>query len=174
MDLLDYIAYNNCDVTDSKLASIFDYLYEQYTKQRIEYLGKHSKISDYASENLTYALLQDIIDTNERFCCLKTLCHVPLRQIIKDTSIMSEEELKYASNFNTHIDFVIINKVSKLPILAIETDGYTFHNNYTKQHKRDIMKNHILSCYGLPLIRLSTKGSGEREKIINELNQLYN
>lgn len=87
---------------------------------------------------------------------------------------MSEEELKYASNFNTHIDFVIINKVSKLPILAIETDGYTFHNNYTKQHKRDIMKNHILSCYGLLLIRLSTKGSGEREKIINELNQLYN
>ena len=174
MDLLDYIAYNNCDVTESKLASIFDYLYEHYTKQRIEFLDKHSKISEYASENLTYALLKDIIDSNERFCCLKILCHVPLRQIIKDTSIMSEEELKYASNFSTHIDFVIINKVSKLPVLAIETDGYTFHNNYTKQHKRDIMKNHILYCYGLPLIRLSTKGSGEREKIINELNQLYN
>lgn len=31
MDLLDYIAYNNCTVTDSKLASIFDYMYEQYS-----------------------------------------------------------------------------------------------------------------------------------------------
>lgn len=29
-DLLDYIAYNNCIVTESKLASIFDYLYELY------------------------------------------------------------------------------------------------------------------------------------------------
>ena len=174
MDLLDYIAYNNCDITDSKLASIFDYLYEQYTKQRIEFLCKHSKISEYASENLTYDLLQDIINSNKRFCCLKILCHVPLRQIIKDTSIMSEEELKYVSNYNTHIDFLMINKVSKLPVLAIETDGYTFHNNSTKQHKRDMMKNHILSCYGLPLIRLSTKGSGEKEKIINELNQRYN
>ena len=27
MDLIDYIAYNNCSVTESKLASIFDYLY---------------------------------------------------------------------------------------------------------------------------------------------------
>ena len=31
MDLLDYIAYNTCIVAKSKRASIFDYLYEQYT-----------------------------------------------------------------------------------------------------------------------------------------------
>ena len=87
---------------------------------------------------------------------------------------MSAEELKYASNYNTHLDFLIINKVSKLPVLAIETDGYSYHNNETEQHQRDLMKDHILSNYGLPLLRLSTKGSGERKKIIDSLSTIVN
>ena len=172
MDLLDYIAYNNCTVTESKLASIFDYLYAQYTEQRMAFLESHPNISEYASENLTYALLCDILSSENRYNCLEVLCHIPLRQVVKDTSLMSEEELRYAGNYSTHLDFLIINRVSKQPILAIETDGYSFHNNETEQHKRDVMKNHILSNYGLPLLRLSTKGSGEREKVIAMLNQL--
>ena len=31
------------------------------------------------------------------------------------------------------------------------------------------MKNHVFSVYGIPLLRLSTKGSNEREKIEKEL-----
>lgn len=169
-DLLDYIAYNNCIVTESKLASIFDYLYEQYTEQRMAFLEKHTQISEYASENLTYALIGDILASDAAYSSLKVLCHIPLRQVVKDTSMMSAEELKYASNYNTHLDFLIINKVSKLPVLAIETDGYSYHNNETEQHQRDLMKDHILSNYGLPLLRLSTKGSGERKKIIDSLS----
>ena len=172
MDLLDYIAYNNCTVTESKLASIFDYLYAQYTEQRISFLKSHPNVSEYASENLTYALLCDIISSKTRYNCLEVLCHIPLRQVIKDTSFMSEEELKYAANYSTHLDFLIISRVSKQPILAIETDGYSFHNDETEQHKRDLMKNHILSCYGLFLLRLSTRGSGEREKVKAILDQL--
>ena len=172
MDLLDYIAYNNCTVTESKLASIFDYLYAQYTEQRMAFLKSHPNISEYASENLTYALLCDILSSENRYNCLEVLCHIPLRQVVKDTSLMSEEELRYAGNYNTHLDFLIINRVSKQPVLAIETDGYSFHNDETEQHKRDLMKNHILQCYGLPLLRLSTKGSGEREKVTAMLNQL--
>ena len=56
------------------------------------------------------------------------------------------------------------------PVLAIETDGYSYHNDETEQYQRDMMKDHILSNYGLPLLRLSTKDSGEREKIISSLN----
>ncbi len=85
---------------------------------------------------------------------------------------MSEEELKYAANYSTHLDFLIINRVSKQPILAIETDGYSYHNDETEQHQRDLMKDSILNKYGLPLLRLSTKGSGEREKVTELLNQL--
>ena len=172
MDLLDYIAYNNCIVTESKLASIFDYLYEQYTEQRMAFLESHAQISEFASENLTYALISEVLASDSAYSCLKVICHIPLRQVVKDTSMMSTEELKYASNYNTHLDFLIINKVSKKPVLAIETDGYSYHNDETEQHKRDMMKDHILSNYGLPLLRLSTKGSGEREKIITSLSMV--
>lgn len=85
---------------------------------------------------------------------------------------MSESEMKYAANYSTHLDFLIINRVSKQPVLAIETDGYSYHNDETEQHQRDLMKDNILKSYGLPLLRLSTKGSGEREKVIGMLNQL--
>lgn len=172
MDLIDYIAYNNCMITESKLSSIFDYLYEQYTDQRIAFLESQPQISKYTSETLTYVLIRDVLASDSAYSCLKVLCHIPLRQVVRTTSLMSAEELKYASNFNTHLDFLIINRVSKQPILAIETDGYSYHNNKTEQYQRDIMKDHILSNYGLTLLRLSTKGSGEREKIINSLNTI--
>lgn len=172
MDLLDYIAYNNCTVTESKLASIFDYLYEQYAEQRMAFLESHPQISEYASENLTYALIGEVLASDAAYDCLKVLCHIPLRQVVKDTSMMSAEEQKYASSYSTHLDFLIINRVSKQPVLAIETDGYSYHHDETEQHQRDLMKDHILSSYGLPLLRLSTKGSSEREKIINSLNTI--
>lgn len=86
----------------------------------------------------------------------------------------TDENLKYAANYNTHLDFLIINRIGKQPVLAIETDGYSYHNEKTIQHHRDIMKDHILSKYGLHLLRLSTKGSGEREKIVTALNKIDN
>lgn len=170
MDLLDYILYNNCEVSDSKLASVFDYLYSQYSEQRIAFLRSHPQISEYASENLTYSLLCDVLSSDSSYRGLETLCHVPLRQVVRDTSLMSSDELKYAANYSTHLDFLIINMVSKQPVLAVETDGYAYHNDKTVQHRRDLMKNHILATYGLPLLRLSTKGSCEKEKIIQSLN----
>ena len=172
MDLLNYIAYNNCTVTESKLASIFDCLYGQYTEQRIAFLKENPQISEYASENLTYAMLNEVISSDSRFKILKVLCHVPLRQVVKDTSLMNKDELEYAANYSTHLDFLIINRVTKQPILAIEADGYTYHNDQTMQHQRDLMKDHIMSSYGLPLLRLSTKGSGEKEKVLSMLQQL--
>ena len=83
---------------------------------------------------------------------------------------MSQEELAYAGNYNTHVDFLVTNSISKKPVLAIETDGYSFHNDATEQHHRDKMKDHIFALYSLPLLRLSKKGSGERERIIKQLN----
>ncbi len=171
-ELLDYIAYNNCMVTESKLASIFDYLYAQYSEQLQSFLTRHPNISEYASENLTYALLVDVLASENRFTCLKVLCHIPLMHVFQDTSLMSEDEMRYAANPATHLDFLIINRVSHKPVLAIETDGYSFHNGDTAQRRRDLMKDNILKKYGLPLLRLSTKGSAEREKVTETLNML--
>lgn len=71
---------------------------------------------------------------------------------------------------STHIDFLIINRVTKEPLLAIETDGYSYHNEQTEQFKRDRMKDHILANYGLPLLRLSTVGHSKEQRIVDALS----
>lgn len=173
-ELIKYIEYNNCTVTQSRIRSIFDYLYSQYTEQRIAFVQSHSKISEYDSENLTYALICNIIRKNKCFNHLGVYCHIPLRYIIKDFSILDDNEKKYARSFLTHIDFLIINHVTKEPVLAIETDGYAFHNEGTVQHSRDIMKDKIFGKYSIPFIRLSTTGSGEKERIMQKLYEILN
>ncbi len=169
-DLLEYIAYNRLSVTESKIFSIFDYLYSNYTKERRDYLSDHKKISEYDSENLTFALLENILAEHSEYKHLGIICHMPLRNIIRDWSLLNDEEKKYIRHYSTHLDFLIINHVTKKPVLAIETDGFSYHNEETEQHHRDEKKNHILELYGLPLLRLSTIGSGEYNKIITALN----
>ncbi len=171
-DLIEYIQYNNMTVTDSKISSIFDYLYSHYTNERMRFLADHKKISEYNSENLTYSLLESILSEYPEYRHLGILCHTPLRSVIRNWSLLNEEETKYISNYCTHLDFLIINHVTKKPIMAIETDGYTFHKNDTVQHRRDTLKNHILEIYGLPLLRLRTNESGEKEKIIDLLKSI--
>ena len=97
---------------------------------------------------------------------------MPLRSIIRDWFLLNEEERKYISHYSTHLDFLIINHVTKKPVLAIETDGYNYHNDETEQHQRDLKKNHILELYGIPLLRLKTNESGEKEKIVTLLSGL--
>lgn len=173
-DLIAYIEYNNGTVLTCKIHSIFDYLYQQYTDIRIAYLKKHKKVSEYDSENLTFALIEDILNANINMCHLNIICHVPLYMLIRDYSLLNEEENKYATNINTHVDFLIYNRVSKQPVLAIETDGYAYHISGTRQSDRDIKKDHILRVYGIPLVRLSTIGSNEKNIIENKLNEILN
>lgn len=172
MDLLDYIEYNNFSVRKSKVSSIYDCLYKQYTVQRMNFISSHPKISEYTSENLTYNLIKKVLDDDSSYKvkAYEIFCHFPLRQIIKDTSFLSDEEIKYVLNSNTHVDFLIASRVSKKPVLAIETDGYTYHNKETEQYKRDVKKNHICQIYGLPVLRLSTKGSNEEKRIRDALS----
>lgn len=173
-DLIDYIAYNNLSVTDSKINSIFDYLFTHYSRERMLFLERHKKVSEYDSENLTFSLIEEILSEYPVFHHLGVFCHTPLRNIIRDWSLLDEKEQKYISHYSTHLDFLVINHVTKKPVLAIETDGYTYHHDETEQHQRDIMKNHILEVYNLPLIRLKTNESGEKERIVSSLKSIVN
>lgn len=171
-EFIDYIAYNNFSVIESKINSIFDYLYSQYTTERMAFLAGHRNISEYDSENLTFSLIENILREYPEYSHLGVFCHTPLRTIIRDWSLLNDEERKYISHYATHLDFLIVNHVSKKPLLAIETDGYSFHNEETDQYRRDEMKNHILEVYGLPLLRLSTTGSGEKGRIVRALENI--
>lgn len=170
-ELIDYIQYNNFEVADSKIYSIFDYLYKQYTKERQVYLQKHKKVSKYDSENLMYSLIEDIICAN-KYSSLDVVCNFPLNMLIKNPELLNEQECQYAMNPATHLDFLIYNRIGKKPVLAIEVDGYEYHKEDTVQASRDLLKNHIMELYEIPLLRFMTNGSGEKEKIIEMLDKL--
>lgn len=171
IDLIDYIQYNNFEVTDSKIYSIFDYLYKQYTEERRAYLQKHKKISEYDSENLMYSLIEEIIAEDE-YSSLDVVCHFPMNMLIRNPELLNEQECRYAMNPATHIDFLLYNRIGKKPVLAIEVDGYEYHKEDTVQDLRDSLKNHILELYEVPLLRFKTNGSGEKEKIVEMLDKL--
>lgn len=57
-------------------------------------------------------------------------------------------------------------------IFITDRHGYNYHKKGTKQSVRDQKKNAIFEILGLPLLRLSTKGSSE-EKQIKELLDKY-
>lgn len=172
-DLISYIQYNNCEISESKVTSVFDYLYSQYTKNKFEYLFKIGKISKYDSENIMYKLLSEIL-AMEEFQNLGVIFEQPMKEIIDFNNInnLSEEEKEYAIRDWTHIDFLIYKKLTKEPFLAIEVDGHKYHKKGTRQFKRDELKNHILELCNIPLLRLSTTGSGEKEKILDKLREI--
>lgn len=170
-DLADYIQYHNFQVSDSRIYSIFDYLYKQYTEERKAYLQKHKKISEYDSENLMYALVEEIL-ADDLYSSLDVVCHVPLNMLIKNPKSLNEQERRYAKNPATHLDFLIYNRISKKPVLAIEVDGYGYHKKDTVQAARDLLKDHIMDLYEIPLLRFQTNGSGEKEKIVEMLERM--
>lgn len=169
LDFIEYTKYTNMEIEESKINSVFDLLYKQYEEDRIEYFKKHNRISRFDSENIIYNLLNEILKEYEH---LNFIFMQPMNTIIKDKSMLTEEEKKYASHHNTHLDFLIYNTISKKPILAIEVDGYKYHKEGTKQHNRDILKGRILRKYGISLLRLKTNQSKEKERIKNKLNNI--
>ena len=168
-ELVKYIEYNNCEVKDSKIFSVFDLLYKNYAQQRKNFLKKYNRISEYDSENIMYALLQDILEKYNG--SYEVAVHVPLNMIIRDYSLMTNEEKKYAKNDWTHVDFLIYKTIDKSLVLAIEVDGFKYHKEGSKQAKRDELKNIIFEKYDIPLCRFSTTGSNEKEKLTQILHE---
>ena len=93
--------------------------------------------------------------------------------ILANDTLLDNEEKLYASNVWTHIDFVIFNKMDKKIFLAVEVDGYYWHKEGTKQQERDKLKDRILEKYMIPLIRLSTTGSGEKEILEAKIRKIF-
>lgn len=163
--LISYIQYNNFEIVNSKVYSVFDYLYKQFTEARINFLEKHAKVSEYDSENLMFHMLKDIVKDNPQLT-LELACHVSLRTLIRNSDLLTEEERLFKSRSGSHIDFLFYNKISKKPVLAIEVDGFAYHQNGgEQQQRRDRLKDSILKKYNIPLLRLPTNGSQERLRI---------
>lgn len=169
-NLIKYIKYNNFEVTESKIHSIFDLLYKQYTKEREEFLAKHKKVSIYVSENLAYVCIKKCL-SDIGVLTIDFVIHVPLLDFVKITDEFTDDEIRFIRT-DAHVDFLIYNKMDKKPILAIEVDGFKYHKQNFKQIDRDQIKNTILEKTGLPLLRLSTTGANEEERIKSKINEI--
>ena len=153
---------------ESSVYSVFDLLYQGYAEQRRAFLKKHGRVSEYDSENLLYAVIQNILQKDE-FSFVDCAVHVSLVNLVKDYSMSTEEETAYARNPLTHVDFLLFRRMDKSPLLAVEVDGVAFHAAGSTQADRDEKKNRIFELCGIPLLRLRTDESGEKERLEREL-----
>ena len=78
--------------------------------------------------------------------------------------MFTKDEVIYIQN-NSRVDVVIYNIFDKKPLLGIEVDGFASHDNNPDQLKKDRLKDSIFEKGKIPLLRLKTNESNEREKI---------
>ena len=165
-DLIRYMEYYEEEsiLFQSNVRSIFDLLYadNKDALNRLKsktYWGK----SKYDSENLMENLIREILldAENNKY---KYACQVLLKELIRNSFLLNDRELTYINN-NASADFIIYNKFDNQPILAIEVDGFYFHENNPKQLKKDEMKKEIFTKYGINFISIKTNGSDEEKKI---------
>ena len=167
--LVNYIAYEKGEVIQGTVFSVFDLLYSQYREVREAYLKNKRRVSQVESENLLYYFLQELF-IQKNLQDLAAAVNVPLRMIIKDKTKLDETEREFVQSTGSHADFLIYRKEDKKILLAIEVDGAAYHKNGSVQKEiRDKKKDRIFDKCGLPLLRLSTTGSGEGERIIAAL-----
>lgn len=160
-DLIGYIQYNAGISTESAIYSIFDFLFDS---KKVKSFDASKQISKYPTENAAYEMICRVL----KDCpSLEVYFEYPMNHLIRDFSKLDGEPalLHYAKHPATHIDFLITNRITKSPVLAVEIDGASFHKADSVQGTRDRMKNAILERYGIDYIRFSTKGNGEEEKL---------
>jgi superfamily I DNA and/or RNA helicase len=171
-DLIRFIEYNGNKgaVVQSQKISVFDMLYSEYSSLLLERSKLIPKVSKHKSENLMYAEIIEVLKKpayNPLTCTL----HVPLFMIVKNPALLSEREQNFVRNPWTHVDFLIFSKMNKEPVLVVEVDGFRFHQLDEKQLERDRLKDEILKQIGLPVLRIATNASGERELLEKRLDE---
>lgn len=173
--LISYIQYNNFDVKESKIHSVFDILYKQYTVERLAYEAQSGNVSEYLSENIIYDTLVKAID-KVQMSNWGVVCHYPLSRLITDFNGLESQEIAFISNTLSHVDFLVYNSITKKPLMAIEVDGWKYHNQSEVQQSRDNLKDNLLSRYGLKPYRISTVDTVNvetiEEMLANNLNKV--
>jgi len=100
------------------------------------------------------------IIAEQRYAHMTVSPQVLLRNLLPDLSRLTPAQRAYIQH-RASVDFVVYNQVTNQPLLAIEVDGFAFHENRPDQRARDTLKDEILDAHQMPLLRLPTTGSRE-------------
>lgn len=173
-DLIRYMEYSTLDnnVIESEIVSVFDLLYKEYSEKLIPLRNRIVRSSKYESQNILWTLIPEILE-EPPYRSLVCAEQVLVRNLLHDVDKLDDRERKFV-NHQASVDFVIYHKLNKCPVLAIEADGFAYHENDPEQLVRDRMKDHIFEVYQLPLLRLATQGSREELKIREKLDEILN
>ncbi|MGL4746016.1 MAG: AAA domain-containing protein, partial [Dermatophilaceae bacterium] len=170
-DLVDYIRYQFREdaVAESSVLSVFDLLYQEYDQRLRPLAARLRQGSTYLSENIAWTVLHDLLD-EERHGHLTAARQVLLWNLIPDLAGLTPRQAAFVRHPRASLDFVVYNRISNRAHLAVEVDGFAFHENKPEQLARDAMKKHILGRHEVPLLRLPTTGSGEEQRIRRALD----
>ena len=122
------------------------------------------------AERIAERLIGGILAEEDRFSAIGVHRHYRLYDLVGRNVELSDEERLFVRR-RSHLDFLLYNRMDNTPILGIEVDGVLHHRFDEVQVARDRRKNGILVKIGLPLLRLSTDGSSEKERIVGALEQ---
>ena len=169
-DLVQFIQYQDPEhgVFESGVLSVFDLLYKEYSALLQPLAARMQTASAFASENIMWTLLLDIL-AEEPYKDFAIARQVILRNLLPDLSGLTTAQAAYVRN-RASVDFVIYNRITYRPVLAIEVDGFAFHEGDEKQKVRDSLKDEILLAHSVQLLRLPTTGSGEPNLIRQRLS----
>lgn len=180
-DLIKYIKYYGFHYSDEeyakegKVVSIFDFLHSNDEEElnRIKKAimkDKHIKKNTSPAEYKFYELLKATI----RKSGFHFQMHVPLIEFSykNDYDNLDSKSIKYLSHEWTHVDFLIYRNITKEPVLAIEINGFTFHEKSAKQSEHDQIKKDFIERKGIKFISFSTIGESEIEKINDVMENL--
>lgn len=170
-DLVGYIRYHNPgqEVADSMVVSVFDLLYRAYSQRLRPLAARLRNELKYPSEDIIWTVLHDIT-AEPRYAHLTVSPQVLLRNLLPDLGRLTPDQRAYIQH-RASVDFVVYNCVTNQPLLAVEVDGFAFHENNPDQRARDALKDQILDAHQMPLLRLPTTGSREQQQIRQALDK---
>lgn len=162
-----YARYNNFEVKDCKLRSVFDLLYKPYAEERLAFEASLKHKEGSLAEMLIFETLKECIaDMQMKNVAIQP--YYPLSLLIADDTLLSNEEKLFAHNPLSHMDFLLYNSLTKSPLLSIEVDGWAYHQKEV-QKKRDHLKDCILEKYGLKPLRISTVETVTKESLMERI-----
>ncbi|TDD90839.1 DUF2726 domain-containing protein [Saccharopolyspora karakumensis] len=164
-DLVGHIRYQNPDgeVVDSAVISVFDLLYSRYSDRLRALADRIRPVTDHRSEDIAWTVLHDVL-AEAPYAHLTVVTQVLLKNLFPETADLTDRQRQYVER-RASVDFVLYNRVTNEPVLAVEVDGFAFHENEPAQRERDETKDQIFRTRRLPLLRLPTTGSGEPDRI---------
>jgi ATP-binding protein len=170
--LIDYIRFQDPDqVTESRVLSVFDLLYREYSERLNEFASRIHGGSRYKSENIMWTLIKDVLK-DPAYELLEVVSQVRLRDLLPSMGKLNEKQKKFASR--SAIDFAIYHKVSRRMLLAVEVNGTSFHEDSPEQQARDELKAQIVGIYGADMLSVRTNDSSIESKLRRKLDQVMN